>query len=559
MGTVFRARHLELGNLRALKLLRLEFSQDMEHARRFQREMQGLAALSHPHVVPIHSAGQEQGRLYFVMDLLPGPSLDELLTRHALPTPHQAARYARAVASALSAMHAQGAVHRDVKPSNVLLDEQGQARLTDFGLMHTLCDEASRLTRTGQLLGTPAFMAPEQARGDQVGPPCDVWALGMLLYTLLRGRPAWSGAEAEILAQARAGKAEPLPATVPRELREICDSALEPNPVLRPEAGQIEVALARYLSAGEQAQPLPLSRLIAAGVLLLSAVGVLTSLSWPAGPSPQAGPAASTPRAQPSSTPQPSSRPQSTPRASTAQPTATPPRRVANHSLQRGTLVMVKTPDPTSSEEMTRLAWILSASDAARPAVHFLLGGGQRRGPSLAPPSGFRRDAFGVGASCLAWSSKRKHPCTIVRRVGPAALVRYDDLSCSWVSVSELTLIGPGVDPGTDSEAEVGLALWGNGTLYPAVVVARASRTDKMTRVAFLLDGGAWVPQSKLHAMPVQGDRIQFANEANKRVPAIVLGYPNPWVVEVRLTKGSNTRLLVEVGRIKVTESDRKE
>tara|TARA_R110002072_G_scaffold141315_3_gene286563 strand:+ start:390 stop:806 length:417 start_codon:yes stop_codon:yes gene_type:complete len=138
-------------------------------------------------------------------------------------------------------------------------------------------------------------------------------------------------------------------------------------------------------------------------------------------------------------------------------------------------------------------------------------------------------------------------------------LVRYDDLSSAWVSVSELTLIGPGVDPGADSEAELGLALWGNGTLYPAVVVAESSRTDKMTRVAFLLDGGAWVPQARLYELPAKGERIQFANEHNQRVPALVLGYPSPWVVEVKPAKGPNARLLVEVGRIKITESDRKE
>jgi len=544
MGKVFRARHVELGSVHALKLLRLELCQDMEHARRFQREMQGLAAFSHPHVVPIHSAGHEQGRLYFVMDLLPGPSLDELLSRHELPTPKEAAQYTRAVASALTALHSEGAVHRDVKPANVLLDEQGQARLADFGLMRLVCDEASRLTHTGQLLGTPAFMAPEQARGEPVGPPCDVWGLGMLLYTLLRGRPAWSGGEAEIMAQARAGRVEPMPAAVPLELREICAKALEAEPGQRPAAAEVEVALDEYLSGRDSSRTSSLGPALGFGVLLLGGVGVLTSLFWPSSVTPRASPVAVV------------SSPQAT--SATPQPTASaPPLRIAEGTLERGALVMV-TSGPTRDEERAQLAWVVSASDDLRPEFELLLGGDLRQGPVLAPLGGFRRDAFGVGATCLVSVYGKRHPCTIVRRVGPVALVRFDDLSSRWVQVSELTLVGRGADPGTDAEAKVGLALW-RTTLYPAVVVADPSAADEMLRVAFLLDGGSWISQTRLYDLPARGDRIHFVDENKRQVTARVLSYPSPWVVEVELASGFNKVRLVEVGRINVTKEDRQE
>ncbi|MEZ6185114.1 MAG: serine/threonine-protein kinase [Planctomycetota bacterium] len=187
MGVVYRARRLRDGQVFALKIV-LDESPSQEALGRFAREAQVGIRLRHPGIVPVVDVGQAQGRMYLVMEFCPGPTLeDRLRERGALPA-RDAAELAAELADALSAAHAQGVLHRDLKPANVILDQRagGRPRITDFGLARDQRDDRD-LTRSGQAVGTPSHMAPEQIRGLQIDARAEVWALGVLLYECLSG------------------------------------------------------------------------------------------------------------------------------------------------------------------------------------------------------------------------------------------------------------------------------------------------------------------------------------------------------------------------------------
>ncbi len=191
MGLVFRAHDPELGRDVAIKVLHADVA-DQRQLRRFEREATAAARLRHPGIVGVHEVGRdERGRPYIVMDLVGGPSLESLLACSRLP-PRRLAEIVRDVAAALQHAHGEGVIHRDVKPENVLIDRAtGQPRLVDFGLVREI-DSDERLTRTGQVVGTPSYMAPEQAGASgvgELGPATDVYGLGGLLYRGLSGRP----------------------------------------------------------------------------------------------------------------------------------------------------------------------------------------------------------------------------------------------------------------------------------------------------------------------------------------------------------------------------------
>jgi type VI secretion system protein ImpC len=196
MGSVYKAEDASLGRLAAVKIPLLTATpEDRERAaQRFLREARAAAAVRHPHVCPIYDVGEQDGWPYVVMAYIDGRSLADRLNGGRIDDPREAVRLARQVAEALTAVHAHGIVHRDLKPGNILLDAAGQAILTDFGLAHSA--DSDRLTVTGAVLGTPAYMAPEQAAGKtkEVGPAADVYALGAVLYECLTGRPAYQAA-----------------------------------------------------------------------------------------------------------------------------------------------------------------------------------------------------------------------------------------------------------------------------------------------------------------------------------------------------------------------------
>src|SRR3954469_3512025 len=185
MGVVYRAVHLALKRQVALKVIGAEYSEQPEFRERFQRECETAASIQHPRVVPIYHAGEEDGRLYVTMRYVEGSDLYRLLQRGRLE-PREAAKLVGQVAEALDAAHLRGIVHRDVKPANILIDADGSALLTDFGLTKNLRDRA--LTSDGTFVGTLDYAAPEQFRGDSVDARTDVYALGCVLYQALSGR-----------------------------------------------------------------------------------------------------------------------------------------------------------------------------------------------------------------------------------------------------------------------------------------------------------------------------------------------------------------------------------
>ena len=189
MGAVYRARQLSLARLVAIKILPLELSLHAEFAERFRREAQALARLTHPHIVGIHDFGQTaDGHFFFVMEMVEGSDLQARLEKGPVAVP-EAVAIVRQICDALEAAHAAGFVHRDVKPSNILLDARGGVKVSDFGLTRLLGDAEPALlhTLTGTLLGTPEYMAPEQARDGTADARTDLYSTGALFYEMLTG------------------------------------------------------------------------------------------------------------------------------------------------------------------------------------------------------------------------------------------------------------------------------------------------------------------------------------------------------------------------------------
>lgn len=193
MGVVYKARHKQLGRVVALKLiLSGELASD-EEVQRFLSEAEAAATLTHPGIVPIFELGTVQGLVFYTMAYVDGPNLADVISQGAMD-PLEAARVTHKLCAAVEYAHQSGVYHRDLKPSNVLINEFGQPVIIDFGLAK-LAHQDNALTVTGQLLGTPAYMAPEHATGRaaNVGPASDVYALGAILYCLCAGQPAFSG------------------------------------------------------------------------------------------------------------------------------------------------------------------------------------------------------------------------------------------------------------------------------------------------------------------------------------------------------------------------------
>ncbi|MBX3744866.1 MAG: protein kinase [Verrucomicrobiae bacterium] len=237
MGVVYRARQISLNRIVAVKLLLLGRYSSNESIERFKREARSAAALRHPNIVAIHEVGECDGQHFFSMEYIDGRSLAELLREGPVPSP-RAAEFARVLAQAMHYAHGQGVLHRDLKPSNVLIDDLGQIRITDFGLAKRL-DGSSDLTLTGHLVGTPNYLAPEQAAGRQaeVGPASDVYAIGALLYELLTGRPPFLAQSLQetllLIRDTEPVAPRVLNRAVARDLETICLKCLQRRPAQR--------------------------------------------------------------------------------------------------------------------------------------------------------------------------------------------------------------------------------------------------------------------------------------------------------------------------------------
>src|SRR5947209_15664143 len=185
MSTVYRAFDETLERWVAIKLMHTALSDDPLQHERFRREARAVARLSHPHIVTVIDAGDDEGHPYIVLEYVEGETLKARLTRSGGLPIVEAVAYAVEIARALAAAHAQRLVHRDVKPQNVMIDPEGRAKVTDFGIARTLDDGG--LTATGRVLGTTDYVSPEQALGEDVTEQSDVYSLGICLYEMLTG------------------------------------------------------------------------------------------------------------------------------------------------------------------------------------------------------------------------------------------------------------------------------------------------------------------------------------------------------------------------------------
>jgi WD40 repeat protein/predicted Ser/Thr protein kinase len=264
MGVVYLARQVNLKRTVALKMILAGRLASEADVRRFCLEAEAAAALEHPGIVPIYEIGRHDGHHFFSMGYVDGPSLARAVASG--PLPHRAAAaLVQQVAEAVQYAHERGVIHRDLKPANVLLDAKARPRVTDFGLAKRL-ESGDGLTASGQVMGTPSYMPPEQAagRGGEVGPRADIYALGAILYCTITGRPPFQAASAidtlrQVLEREPVSPRQ-LNGDVPRDLETICLKALQKDPSRRyATAGDLAADLGRWLE-GRPIQARPVGR-----------------------------------------------------------------------------------------------------------------------------------------------------------------------------------------------------------------------------------------------------------------------------------------------------------
>jgi WD40 repeat protein len=263
MGVVYQAYQRALNRLVALKMILAAGQAGEEQLARFHTEAEALARLQHPNIVQIHEIGAHEGRPYIALEYVDGSSLARQLSGTPWPA-GRAAEMVETLARAIHHAHGRGIVHRDLTPANVLLTPAGLPRITDFGLAKLLVGGGPTLTQTGAILGTPSYMAPEQAagKGQEVGPATDVYALGAILYELLTGRPPFK-AETPLDTLVQVQSQEPvspsrLQPKLPRDLATICLKCLQKEPARRyPSAEALAEDLRRF-RAGEPIRARPI-------------------------------------------------------------------------------------------------------------------------------------------------------------------------------------------------------------------------------------------------------------------------------------------------------------
>src|SRR6185436_16147227 len=251
MGEVYRARDTKLDRDVALKILPEAFANNPERLARFEREAKILAALNHPHIAHIHGLEESGGVRALVLEFVDGPTLADRIARGSIPI-DEALTIARQIADALEAAHEQGIIHRDLKPANVNVRPDGTVKVLDFGLAKVLAPEGSedlsgaaiansptltaRATQHGIILGTAAYMAPEQARGKPVDKRADIWAFGVMLYEMLTGQRLFYGEDtSDVLAAVLTREVNwtALPSDVPQRLRVLLADCLVRDPKQR--------------------------------------------------------------------------------------------------------------------------------------------------------------------------------------------------------------------------------------------------------------------------------------------------------------------------------------
>jgi len=244
MGEVYRARDSRLGREVAIKVLPAAVSADAGRRARFEREAQLLASLNHANIAAIYGVEECDGALALVMEFVPGPTLAERIALAPVPL-DEALALTRQIADALEYAHEKGIIHRDLKPANVKVTPEGQVKVLDFGLAKAMSDERSSAdpansptltlgaTEAGVILGTAAYMPPEQARGKAVDRRADIWAFGVVLYEMLTGTRGYTGdTAAETLAAVLKEEVDwsRLPAETPRAVHRLLRRCLEKDP-----------------------------------------------------------------------------------------------------------------------------------------------------------------------------------------------------------------------------------------------------------------------------------------------------------------------------------------
>jgi tetratricopeptide (TPR) repeat protein len=303
MGVVYEARHPQHGRVAVKVLTQAEAS--ARQLQRFATEARACGLLEHPGIVKILETGEARGHPFLTLEFVEGTSLDQLLRSSGVPPAKAAAAIALDLARALAHAHTRGVLHRDVKPANVIRTPQGRVVLADFGLARDPVAERQRLTRTGHMLGTPDYMAPEQAVGDTraVAATTDVYGLGATLYALLTGRPPFAAAsQLELMARIADGQPEPpssLRAELDPALEGICLRCLAPDPADRyPTAASLAEALETYLRRAQESPAAPRwvgVGLLAALALLALGLGVAAREGEPPGPPPSPSTTAAAP------------------------------------------------------------------------------------------------------------------------------------------------------------------------------------------------------------------------------------------------------------------------
>jgi tRNA A-37 threonylcarbamoyl transferase component Bud32 len=268
MGVVYKARHLKLDRLVALKMILAGGHAGAGDLARFQTEAHAIARLQHPNIVQVYEVGEHEGKPFLALEFCAGGSLAQKLNGTPLP-PREAAALMETLARAMQTAHEQHIIHRDLKPANVLLSSDGTPKVTDFGLAKRL-DEAGQ-TQSGAVLGTPSYMAPEQAGGQPaaqaraIGPAADVWALGAILYECLSGRPPFKAATPlDTILQVISDEPVPprrLNAQVPADLQTICVKCLQKEPAKRYVAAAAMADDLRRFAEGRPIVARPVGRL----------------------------------------------------------------------------------------------------------------------------------------------------------------------------------------------------------------------------------------------------------------------------------------------------------
>ena len=262
MAEVYRARDSLLGREVAVKVLSERFSRDRSFVERFRREAQSAANLNHPNIVSLYDFGGDDSTYFIVMEYIDGSSLGDIIRQDGPLLPERAAEIASDVAQALQRAHSAGIVHRDIKPTNIMITSSGQTKVTDFGIARAMGDGEQTMTQTGMVIGTASYLAPEQAQGNPVDARSDVYALGCVLYEMLTGRPPFSGDTPLSIAYKHVRETPTPPSRVnsdvPAGLEAIVMKALAKNPENRySSATEMHEDLERFL-AGQRVHATPL-------------------------------------------------------------------------------------------------------------------------------------------------------------------------------------------------------------------------------------------------------------------------------------------------------------